>query len=388
MANKIEMKNFTVEVNNAETVAAAMDSLPIYQAIRGCDQWTQEKRDALVKDILGGLYVPPIVFAVETDAETGEKRLVIIDGQQRGRAIRDAVANGTMPKNTPIVTAVDNGRTGEDAFRVLNIGCPVGSALVTAVSLDGTAGKALLACAEHNALSLVPWSAIQNGRTEKAAFAASVLAICAGWSFVESSTKATEKWLKDNAEAVDDDAKAKALNVLDRIAGALVVLDDIAQDGTRGIDGAEVFADEKAVAKVAKARAKAARRALGTIRKKNNFISLVQAVADDYDAMDVIALFSDSLVWTKGGTYQPSREDGKGRLKKSIAIPTGAGSSGNLIDTARRFDAVKYFLDGEGDYNRDIFADAEKDATEKAADKAAEKALDCDTSALKAALGM
>lgn len=388
MTNKIEMKNFTVEINNAETVAAAMDSLPIYQTIRGCDQWSQEKRDALVKDILGGLYVPPIVFAVETDAETGEKRLVIIDGQQRGRAIRDAVANGTMPKNTPIVTAVDNGRTGEDAFRVLNIGCPVGSALVTAVSLDGTAGKAFLACAEHNALSLIPWSAIQNGRTEKAAFAASVLAICAGWSFVESSTKATEKWLKDNAEAVDDDAKAKALNVLDRIAGALVVLDDIAQDGTHGIDGAEVFADEKTAAKVAKARAKAARRALGTIRKKNNFISLVQAVADDYDATDVIALFSDSLVWAKGGTYQPSREDGKGRLKKSIAIPTGAGSSGSLIDTARRFDAVKYFLDGEGDYNRDIFADAEKDATEKAADKAAEKALDCDTSALKAALGV
>lgn len=388
MANKIEMKNFVVEVNSAEMVAAAMDSLPIYQSIRGCDQWAQEKRDALVKDILGGLYVPPIVFAVETDAETGEKRLVIIDGQQRGRAIRDAVVNGTMPKETPIVTAVDNGRTGEDAFRVLNIGCPVGSALVTAVSLDGTAGKALLACAEHNALSLIPWSAIQNGRTEKAAFAASALAIAAGWSFVESSTKATEKWLKDNAEAVDDDAKAKALSVLDRIAAALLVLDDIAKDGTHGIDGAEVFADEKTAAKVAKARAKAARRALGTVRKKNNFISLVQAVADDYDAMDVIALFSDSLVWTKGGTYQPSREDGKGRLKKSIAIPTGAGSSGSLIDTARRFDAVKYFLDGEGDYNRDIFADAEKDATEKAADKAAEKALECDTSALKAALGM
>lgn len=385
MANKIETKYFTVEVNSAETVAAAMDSLPIYQAIRGCDQWTQEKRDALVKDILGGLYVPPIVFAVETDPETDEKRLVIIDGQQRGRAIRDAVKNGTMPKDTPIVTAVDNGRTGEDAFRVLNIGCPVGSALVTAVSLDGTAGKALLACAEHNALSLIPWSAIQNGRTEKAAFAASALAICAGWSFVESSTKATEKWLKDNAEAVDDDAKAKALSVLDRIAAALLVLDDIAKDG---MHGADMFADEKTAAKVAKARAKAARRALGTVRKKNNFISLVQAVADDYDAMDVIALFSDSLVWAKGGTYQPSREDGKGRLKKAVAIPTGAGSSGSLIDTARRFDAVKYFLDGEGDYNRDIFADAEKDATEKAADKAAEKALDCDTSALKAALGM
>ena len=388
MPNKIEMKNFTVEINNAETVAAAMDSLPIYQSIRGCDQWSQEKRDALVKDILGGLYVPPIVFAIEVDPETGEKRLIIIDGQQRGRAIRDAVANGTMPKDTPIVTAVDSGRTGEDAFRVLNIGCPVGSALVTAVSLDGTAGKALLACAEHNALALVPWSAIQNGRTEKAAFAASALAIAAGWSFVESSTKATEKWLKDNAEVVDDDAKAKALSVLDRIAAALVVLDDIAQDGTRGIDGAEVFADEKTAAKVAKARAKAARRALGTIRKKNNFISLVQAVADDYDAMDVIALFSDSLVWTKGGTYQPSREDGKGRLKKSLAIPTGAGSSGSLIDTARRFDAVKYFLDGEGDYQHDIFADAEKDASDKAADKAAEKALGCDTSALAAALGM
>ena len=385
---KIENKNFTIEVNSAEMIAKAMDSLPIYQSIRGSDQWSQEKREALVQDILNGLYVPPIVFAVEVDTETGEKRLVIIDGQQRGRSIRDAVANGTMPKDTPIVTAVDNGRTGEDAFRVLNIGCPVGSALVTAVSLDGVAGKALLACAEHNALNLIPWSAIQNGRTEKAAFAASALAICAGWSFVESSTKATEKWLKDNAEAVDDEAKAKALNVLDRIAAALLVLDDIAKDGTHGIDGAEVFADEKTAAKVAKARAKAARRALGTVRKKNNFISLVQAVADDYDAMDVIALFADALVWTKGGTYQPSREDGKGRLKKAVAIPTGAGSSGSLIDTARRFDAVKYFLDSEGDYNRDIFADAEKDAAIKASDNATEKALGCDTSALAAALGM
>lgn len=382
---KIENKNFTIEVNSAEMIAKAMDSLPIYQSIRGSDQWSQEKREALVQDILNGLYVPPIVFAVEVDTETGEKRLVIIDGQQRGRSIRDAVANGTMPKDTPIITAVDNGRTGEDAFRVLNIGCPVGSALVTAVSLDGVAGKALLACAEHNALNLIPWSAIQNGRTEKAAFAASALAICAGWSFVESSTKATEKWLKDNAEAVDDEAKAKALNVLDRIAAALVVLDDIAKDGTHGAD---VYADEKTAAKVAKARAKAARRALGTVRKKNNFISLVQAVADDYDAMDVIALFADALVWTKGGTYQPSREDGKGRLKKAVAIPTGAGSSGSLIDTARRFDAVKYFLDGEGDYNRDIFADAEKDAATKASDNVAEKALGCDTSALAAALGM
>ena len=172
------------------------------------------------------------------------------------------------------------------------------------------------------------------------------------------------------------------------IAAALLVLDDIAKDGTHGIDGAEVFADEKTAAKVAKARAKAARRALGTVRKKNNFISLVQAVADDYDAMDVIALFADALVWTKGGTYQPSREDGKGRLKKAVAIPTGAGSSGSLIDTARRFDAVKYFLDGEGDYNRDIFADAEKDAATKASDNATEKALGCDTSALAAALGM
>ncbi len=382
---KIENKNFTIETNSAEMVAKAMNSLPIYQTIRGADQWTQEKRDALISDIIAGLYVPPIVFAVETD-DDGERRLIIVDGQQRGRAIKDAVDNGTLPKDTPIVTAVDNGRTGENAFRVLNIGCPVGSALVTAVSLDGDAGKALLACAEHSALALVPWSAIQNGRTEKAAFAASALAICAGWSFVESSTKATEKWLKDNAEAVDNDAKAKALSVLDRIAKALSVLDDIAKDGAHGIDGATM--DEKTLAKVAKARAKSARRALGTIRKKNNFISLVQAVADEYDPADVIALFADGMVWTKGGTYQPSREDGKGRLKKSVAIPTGAGSSGSLIDTARRFDAVKYFLDGEGEYQRDIFADAEKDADAKTSDKATEKALACDTSALASALGL
>lgn len=87
----------------------------------------------------------------------------------------------TFP-DAEILISIDKLRAGEELFRVLNIGVPVGSALVTAVALNGNAGRALLAIASHAALSYIPWSAIQTGRTEKAAFAASLLAIASGWN--------------------------------------------------------------------------------------------------------------------------------------------------------------------------------------------------------------
>ena len=102
MANEIKMNGYTVEMSTAGTVAKAMETLPVYQTIRGSEQWSKDKREQLVRDIIAGNYIPPIVYAVEVDPETGEKRLVIIDGQQRGRAIRDAVKNGTA---SPVPTS-------------------------------------------------------------------------------------------------------------------------------------------------------------------------------------------------------------------------------------------------------------------------------------------
>ena len=361
----MKFKNWTIETSTAATVAEGMKTLPVYQTIRGSKQWSKDKRDALIEDVRNGLYVPPIVYAWETDGE-GERRLVIVDGQQRGAAIAEGVADGVLAPDTPVLIAIDNRRDGADCFRVLNVGVPVGSALVTAVSLDGAAGKALLAVAEHRALDLVPWSAIQTGRTERAAFAATLLAVAAGWSMPESSTKVCEAWLKEHSTEINDETRTAALSIAERIAAALSGHADI-------VGGTD------------KARAKVARKVLAGVRRKNNWLTLCQLVNDDYSAEDAVALFADGVAWSKRATYQPTRLDGKGRKRDTATIPMGGGSSGNHIDTAARLDAAKYYLTDGGDYVRDPYA--EINADDKTERRAAEKVANIDGDALKAALG-
>lgn len=361
----IKMDKYTLEMSTASTVADGMDKLPVYQTVRGAKQWSADRRAALVDDINAGRYVPPIVYAWETD-DDGERRLVIVDGQQRGAAIAEAIKAGVLSGDTPILVAIDNDRAGVDCFRSLNIGVPVGSALVTAVSLDGVSGKALLAIAEHRALGLIPWSAIQTGRTERAAFAATLLAVAAGWSMPESSTKACEAWLKEHSGEITPEISIAAHGIADRIADALS-------------DAATVAAGDD------RARAKVARRLLASARRKNNWLTLCQLVKDEYDASDALALFADSDAWSKGSTYQPTRLDGKGRKREVATIPMGGGSSGNHIDTAARLDAAKYYLTDGGDYVRDPYAAV--DAETRAKRKAATAAAAIDGGALAAAIG-
>lgn len=378
--DQITMPGYVVELSTAATVAAAMDKLPVYQTIRGSKQWSADKAAALVDDIKAGHYVPPIVYARTTDSD-GESRLSIVDGQQRGAAIRDAAEAGTLAPDTPVLVAVDTMRDGVDVFRVLNIGVPVGSALVTAVSLEGTAGQALLAVAEHEALSLIPWSAIQAGRTERAAFAASLLAICAGWMDPESSTKACEAWLKERGAEITADDKGKALAVADAIAAAL-------RDAVAHRDGGN------------KVHAAVGKRLLAACRKKNNWITLVQCVHDGYDAGETIALIADSVAWSKGAKYRPLNKAGDGRLTGSWALlPVGSGSSGSYQETDARFSAAKWYLAEGGDYDRDPYAAADAKEAAKAAEKAGGKvsaaavkagaaaAAAADGGALAAALG-
>lgn len=365
MANKIEMKNYTLEMSTAKAVAAGMDSLPIFQTVRGAGQWNAEKREKLIADIKAGKFVPPIAYGYVTD-EDGNKTLAIMDGQQRGNAIREGIASGALDAETPILIAIDRARDGAELFHALNVGVPVGSALVTAVSLDGNAGAALLAVAEHRALSMIPWSAIQTGRTERAAFAATLLAIAAGWSMPESSTKACESWLKENAAQIDGDVKALALALADKIAAAMTPYFDTAA----GDD---------------KKRAKVARRVLGGVRKKNNFVTLCQLVNDEYSADDALALFADSDIWTKGGKYYPTAIKGGGRVKTAALIPAGGGSSGNATDTAKRYDAATYYLAGGGAYQTNPYAEIDAAGKDSGAGAAAAK---IDADALSAALGI
>lgn len=365
---EIENKNYEISMSKASTVAEGMKSLPVFQTVRGSNQWNTEKREQFVNDLAAGKYIPPIAYGYVTDEE-GNKSLAIMDGQQRGNAIREAVENGKLNPETEVLIAIDKAREGSELFRVLNIGVPVGSALVTAVSLEGVAGQALLAVAEHKALDLVPWSAIQTGRTERAAFAATLLAVAAGWAMPESSTKACEAWLKEHAAEVDGDGKAAALAMADRIEAALVPY-------------AETVNGED------KKRAKVARKVLGGVRKKNNWLTLCQLVKDDYSAEDAVALFADGEVWTKGGRYYPTAVQGGKRLKTASTIPMGGGSSGNAVDTAKRLDAAVYYLAEGGEFIRDPYAILDADADAKTARKAAEKATDIAPDALAAALGM
>lgn len=365
---KIDTKNYELSMSKASIVAEGMKSLPVFQTVRGASQWNADKREQFVADLAAGKYIPPIAYGYVTD-EDGNKTLAIMDGQQRGNAIREAVESGKLSPETEVLIAIDKTRDGAELFRVLNIGVPVGSALVTAVSLEGIAGQALLAVAEHEALSLVPWSAIQTGRTERAAFAATLLAVAAGWAIPESSTKACETWLKEHAAEVDGEGNATALAIADRIAAALAPY-------------AETVNGED------KKRAKVARKVIGGIRKKNNWLTLCQLVKDDYSAEDAVALFADGEVWAKGGRYYPTAVQGGKRLKTATTIPMGGGSSGNAVDTAKRLDAAIYYLAEGGEFVRDPYAILDADADAKTARKAAEHAAGIEADALKAALGM
>lgn len=346
---QIKQRGYIIELSTAATVAAAMDKLPVYQTVRGSKQWSAEKAEALAADLAAGYYVPPIVYARTTDSE-GETRLSIVDGQQRGAAIRAAVEAGKLAADTPVLVAVDTMRDGVDVFRVLNIGVPVGSALVTAVSLEGLAGRTLLDIAEHQALSLIPWSAIQTGRTERAAFAASLLAVCAGWDMPESSTKACEAWLKDKAAQVTDEDRTRALAAADAIGTALA-------DAAAHRDGAN------------KAHAQVGRRILAAVRKKNNWLALCQAVNDGLDAAETLALMVDSAIWVKGGRYHAMRKDGKGRVAEWSLIPIGSGSSGSYAESKARLSAIRYYLTDGGDFERDPYAAADAKEAAKAAEK-------------------
>lgn len=366
---KIEKQGYNVEMSTAATVAAGMEKLPVFQSIRGAEQWNAEKREKLIADIKAGNYIPPIAYGYIDDAD-GNKTLAIMDGQQRGNAIREAVQDGRLAPDTEILIAIDKNRAGEELFHVLNIGAPVGSALVTAVSLTGNAGKALLSVASHAALGYIPWSAIQTGRTEKAAFAASLLAIASGWNAPESSTKVCEAWLNEHSDEITANNEKAALAICDKIADALKPYADTAAGGDKG-------------------RAKVARRVLGGVRKKNNFITLCQLVKDDIDAGDALALFADRDTWCKAdndnkaygkGKYRRTTIDGKGgRVKDWSAIPMGGGSSGNATDAAKRLDAAMFFIVDGGDFQRNPYSELDaKDKKAKAAGKAA-AGLDGDT---------
>ena len=90
---KIENKNYEISMSKAATVAEGMKSLPVFQTVRGSNQWNAEKREQFVADLAAGKYIPPIAYGYVTD-EDGNKSLAIMDGQQRGNAIREAVENG------------------------------------------------------------------------------------------------------------------------------------------------------------------------------------------------------------------------------------------------------------------------------------------------------
>ena len=59
---KIENKNYEISMSKAATVAEGMKSLPVFQTVRGSNQWNAEKREQFVADLAAGKYIPPIAY--------------------------------------------------------------------------------------------------------------------------------------------------------------------------------------------------------------------------------------------------------------------------------------------------------------------------------------
>lgn len=354
MANNNKMstitgKGFVVLSSTTGEVAKCLNNLPSVQAVRG-SVWDGSVSTALVDDIKAGNYVPPIVFAGE-----GEDA-ACVDGQQRSRAIAAAVGDKRLTGTEPVLVAVDRARTVEEAFRVLNIGVPVGASLVSAMDM-GTAGKYVIELAAHPYFRGVDWTRTQEKRTSSADFASAALAIFAGWNAPESSAKMCSIWLKANVAAVTPDVMAA-------VSAYLYRLNEVVQPLYES-------------AKVKGKAGKPARAILNKLKRKNLFMTVSGVVADGAEVgLAVKALSRDDLLCDVQYEVR-AKTTGKTRLvtaKWSI----GAGSSGSYSEYADRLRVLTAAI-------ASLDTVAPKTVTEQ---KAAADVANTDTADLAAALGL
>ena len=350
-------KSWTVRPVTVKQLETLLSNLPPVQRVRG-SVWPSDVAEGLVSAVREGLYVPPVVVV----ADGGNiEEAALVDGQQRSLSLVAAMKAGTLTGNESILLAMETGRSVEDAFAALNIGVPVGGALVAAMGIGGATGEALVKLAAHSYFNTVKWSGIQGKRTERAAFAASVLAIFAGWSAPCSSAKDTAAWLRNNTDLITPQVIADAAAFLDGMDAATAP--HVTAAAVKGKAGA------------------AARSLLSKLRRKNLFMTVTAAAAEGASPAACVAVMSryDELLDGQEVTYTIKTPKGR-EVKRTAKWAVGAGSSGSNSEFNERLVVFRAALTRADEAPVAVSSKAEAHA---AADVA-----ETPTSELEAALGI
>ncbi len=299
-----------VEISIADLQTA---ELPTIQAVRGT-VWAVEQKAQLVLDYKAGKYIPPITLVQSMD-EDDNSVFSLIDGQQRMNTLTEAVDKGLIDPESPVLCVVIDGDPST-YFHRLNVGVPVGKAIVSSVNL-GTAGETVLKLAQHPIWSNMGLSNLQKQRGAHADMALAILAICGGWTDVESASKAAIAFVKDNREACEA-AYQRAYDLLTDMDNASKAYRDyISKHGK----------SNKATV--------TARRVLSDLRKKNLLYTVVDGIVNGaIDTSHALAAltFRDRLEEPLRYTYEVN-----GKERKAVAKWTvGGGSSGSNTDFVQR----------------------------------------------------
>lgn len=298
---------YQIKLVTVDSLANAAPNIPAAQAVRG-SVWTAETSEKLVKDIKAGLYVPPLVLA-----GAGDESIDLSDGQQRLKAILAAYGKGNLPGDTCIPVAIDAGRTFAESFAALNQGVPVGKALTAAMGYkDSGTRDAIIRLAAHPLFSSIKWTTTQVQRTSRAEYASSTLAICAGWASPESSTRACNAWLADNAAAITPDVVMLAEDTLTAINAALAPY--VANIKGKDADG------------------KRARRIMADMKKKGTYMTVVAVgIESGLPMADIIAALDRDDLLTPVTVEEVNRATGR-RRKVTYKWEVGGGTSGANSD--------------------------------------------------------
>lgn len=299
-----------VEISIADLQTA---ELPTIQAVRGT-VWAVEQKAQLVLDYKAGKYVPPITLVQSMD-EDDNPVFSLIDGQQRMSTLTEAVDRGLIDPESPVLCVVIDG-DANTYFHRLNVGVPVGKAIVSSVNL-GSAGETVLKLAQHPIWSNMGLSNLQKQRGAHADMALAILAICGGWTDVESTSKAAITFVKDNRE-VCEAAYQRAYDLLTDMDNASKAYRDYVSKHGKS---------NKATV--------TARRVLSDLRKKNLLYTVVDGIVNGaIDPQRALATltFRDRLEEPLKYTYEVN-----GKERKAVAKWTvGGGSSGSNTDFVQR----------------------------------------------------
>lgn len=304
------MKNYTY---TTMTIDAALDvRLPQVQDVRG-KVWTSEQSAGLVKTVLDGGYMPPVVFARVPDGT-----MYNVDGQQRLFALRLGMEKGLLDGDNNIDVVVEDVEDEDGVIAVfnrLNSGVPVGKALIAASGMDAGCRSIIMDVAELPVIQNLFGATAQAKKTARPAdVAMSLIAIAAGWDTPDSMAAHAATYLStaDKPLAVDaDTVRATLIDI----------------DAAYHRYSAAIAAMPKKDTSVSIAKSVCA-----AVRRKNNFLTIFHAaLVNGVEPKRGMALFATPEKLEKGVVIEGTGPKG-GKIKTPYHWTIGRGSSGSASE--------------------------------------------------------